>query len=200
VLSDFDVIVFPSGNYGSQVSDALEERLRQWMSEGGTIVTMAESTRWAISEELLASTAERREAPEEATDKLTDYLRSIVPEDEAPESVPGAIVRALFDTEHWLAAGTDGEMGVLVEGTRVFAPVTLDDGTNVGRYGELEGLVLSGTVWEEGRPQLANKAFLIHQPMGSGQLIAFAEDPNYRAYTEATELLFINAVLLGAGR
>jgi hypothetical protein len=36
--------------------------------------------------------------------------------------------------------------------------------------------------------------------MGRGQLIAFAEDPNYRAYAEATQLLFINAVLLGAGR
>ena len=30
-------------------------------------------------------------------------------------------------------------------------------------------------------------------------MIAFAEDPNYRAYAEATQLLFINAVLLGAG-
>jgi sugar phosphate isomerase/epimerase len=28
-------------------------------------------------------------------------------------------------------------------------------------------------------------------------LIAFAEDPNFRAFTEASELLFINAVLLG---
>ena len=28
-------------------------------------------------------------------------------------------------------------------------------------------------------------------------MIAFAEDANYRAYTEATMLLFMNAVLLG---
>ncbi len=40
----------------------------------------------------------------------------------------------------------------------------------------------------------------MHQPVGQGQLIAFAEDPNYRAYAETTELLFINAVLLGPGR
>ena len=53
---------------------------------------------------------------------------------------------------------------------------------------------------EDARPQLANKRFLVQQPMGSGQLIAFAEDPNYRAYAEATQLLFINAVLLGPGR
>jgi hypothetical protein len=42
-----------------------------------------------------------------------------------------------------------------------------------------------------------NKAFLVHQPVGRGHLIAFAEEPNYRAYTEATALLFMNAVLMG---
>ncbi len=40
----------------------------------------------------------------------------------------------------------------------------------------------------------------MHEPRGSGQIVAFAEDPNYRAYTEAAELLFMNAVLLGPGR
>jgi hypothetical protein len=30
-------------------------------------------------------------------------------------------------------------------------------------------------------------------------VIGFAEDPNYRAFTESTMLLFINAVLLGPG-
>jgi hypothetical protein len=36
-------------------------------------------------------------------------------------------------------------------------------------------------------------------PVGRGHVIAFAEDPNYRAFTEGTALLFINAVLLSAG-
>jgi hypothetical protein len=64
----------------------------------------------------------------------------------------------------------------------------------------MENLVLGGVVWEEARPQLANKPFMIHQPVGSGQLVAFTEDPNYRAYTESSMLLFMNAVLLGPGR
>jgi hypothetical protein len=54
-------------------------------------------------------------------------------------------------------------------------------------------------VWKEAQPLLAQRAFLIHQPMGRGHIVAFAEDPNYRAFTEATSLLFINAVLLGPG-
>ena len=207
-LADYDVVVFPSGNYGSAVGDGLLDRLRAWMRDGGTVITMAESSRWASREGLLATETERRggraegdDPPDPGTpDQPIEYLDAISPEDESPEGVPGAILRTVLDTEHWLAAGTDGEIGVLVEGSRVFRPITLDNGTNVGRYADLEDLVLGGIVWEESKPQLANKAFLIHQPYGRGQLVAFAEDPNYRAYAEATQLLFMNAVLLGPGR
>ena len=207
-LADYDVVVFPSGNYGSAVGDGLLDRLRAWMRDGGTVITMAESSRWASREGLLATETERRggraegdDPPDPGTpDQPIEYLDAISPEDESPEGVPGAILRTVLDTEHWLAAGTDGEIGVLVEGSRVFRPITLDEGTNVGRYADLDNLVLGGIVWEESQPQLASKAFLIHQPYGRGQLVAFAEDPNYRAYAEATQLLFMNAVLLGPGR
>ena len=207
-LSRYDVIVFPSGNYSGTVGAGMVDRLRDWLRGGGTLITFAESTRWAVRAELLATTTERRGGRAEADDppnsetpdQPIEYLDAIVPPDEAPASVPGAILKVLLDDEHWLTAGTDGEIGVLVEGSRVFRPVTLDDGTNVGRYADEDDLVLSGIVWEESRPQLANKAFLIHQPMGAGQIVAFAEDPNYRAYAEATQLLFMNAVLLGPGR
>ena len=106
----------------------------------------------------------------------------------------------MLDIEHWLSAGTDGEIGVVVQSSRIISPIRLDEGQNVGRYADEGDLVLGGIVWDEAEPQLANKAFLIHQPVGRGQIVAFAEDPNYRAYVEATELLFMNAVLLGPGR
>lgn len=207
-LADYDVIVLPSGNYGSVFGSGFVTRLQDWMSRGGTLITMANSTSWATRAGLLSTTAERKggraagtDAPSSGTsDQPIEYLEAIVPEDESPESVPGAILKVVLDREHWLASGTDGEIGGLVEGSRVFTPLTLDNGTNVGRYGTLDDLVLSGIVWEESRPQLASKAFLMREGWGAGQIIAFAEDPNYRAYTEATQLLFMNAVLLGPGR
>ena len=97
-----------------------------------------------------------------------------------------------------MSSGTDGEIQVLVEGTRVFSPIKLDRGRNVGVYAKKDSLVASGFAWPDSLNLIQQKAFLIHQPMGQGHIIAFAEDPNYRAYAEATEFLFINAVLLGA--
>jgi len=209
-LADYDVIVFPSGNYGGVVNGGLRDRLRQWMQEGGTMITLGQSTRWAAQEGvgLLAATIERKDGRPEGTDppkaetpdQPIDYLEAIEPNDEGPEYLSGAIFRAILDTKHWLTAGTDGDIGLFSQGSLILSPITLDQGTNVGRYASIEDLVLSGVVWEDVRPQLANKPFMIHQPMGRGQLVAFTEDPNYRAYTESTMLLFMNAVLLGPGR
>lgn len=126
-----------------------------------------------------------------------NYEKAILPERERPENTPGAVLRVTLDTEHWLASGTDGAIQAIVEGQRVFTPVRLDQGTNVGVFATKDRLVASGLVWDEARDQLAQKAFLVEQPLGDGHIIAFAEDPNYRAFAEATELLFINGVLLG---
>jgi len=98
---------------------------------------------------------------------------------------------------HWLTAGLDGEIQSVYEGARVFAPLKLDAGVNVGTYAPQDRLVAAGLVWDEAQPLLAGRAFVMHQPTGRGHVIAFAEEPNYRAYAEATQLLFINAVLLG---
>jgi hypothetical protein len=107
------------------------------------------------------------------------------------------MLRVTLYPYHWLTAGIDGDLQVIAEGTRVFAPLKLDAGTNVGVYAPVEKLVASGHVWKEALPLLASRSYLMHQPSGRGHVIGFAEDPNYRAYAEATQLLFINAVLLG---
>ena len=129
-------------------------------------------------------------------DQPIDFLEAIAPAREAPEQTPGAIVNVNLDTSHWLSSGTDGQIGAMLNSTRIFSPITLDRGTNVGIYAGGEELIASGIVWEEAQPQLASKPYLIHQPFGRGHIIAFSEDPNYRAYAEATQLLFANAVIL----
>ncbi len=217
LLSEYDVLVLPNGRYTGTWSDDFVAELRDWMRSGGTLVTMAEASRWASRVGLLETTTELRGgAPEfgqgggEADsgagrdagppDQPIDYLEAIDPDVEPPASVPGAILNVVLDEEHWLAAGTDGRIGAVVDSDRVFTPITLDQGRNVGRYAGLEELVAGGVVWEDARPQLAHKAWLIHQPEGRGSLVAFAEDPNYRAYAEASGLVFVNAVLLGGSR
>ncbi len=203
----YDVIVLPSGNYATALNADVIRRLKDWMNAGGTLITVSEASRWAALEAtgLLDTRTEMRDgkAPNEAAEKppVTQtffYDKAIQPLREAPENTPGALLRVKLDEDHWLSSGTDGEVQALVEGTRVFTPIKLDKGRNVGIYGTPNNLLASGFMWPDSAKQLPQKSFLIHQPYGQGHLIAFAEDPNYRAYVEGTIFLFINAVLLGA--
>ena len=133
-------------------------------------------------------------------DEPFDYEKAIQPEKEPPPRTPGAIVRANVDPEHWLASGYGATANVVHESSDIYVPVKLDKGTNVAIYAKDEALWLSGFLWPETRKQMAQKAWLVHQPAGKGHVIAFAEDPNVRAFADGLNLFFLNAVLLAPGR
>ncbi len=221
-LTRFDVVVLPSGNYQQGLGGPVLQRLKDWVSAGGTLITIAEASRWATRDgvNLLDTTTELRDGRPEGggggsgsggarpggggggaaageAGKPLDLEKATLPKDEPPFATSGALLKANLDREHWLAAGTDGDLHGMVEGSRVFTPITLDKGRNVATWASGDDAVAAGLVWPESKAQLANKAAVIAQPRGRGHVIAFAEDPNFRAFTEGTELLFINAVLLG---
>jgi hypothetical protein len=217
IFNDFDVIVMPSGNYAGAVNDAVLNRIKDWLRGGGTLVTVAEASRWATGANvgLLDTTTLLKDGRPDVPPPSGggagggnntppkpgefDYDKAIQPDRERPASQPGAILRVMLDTNHWLTAGHDAETQALIEGNRVFAPIKLNSGRNVGVYAAKDKLIASGLIWPDAQDILVQKSFLMHQPFGQGHVIAFAEEPNYRAFTESTMLLFINAVLLGPG-
>ena len=195
-------------------------RIKDWLRAGGTLVTVAEASRWATGSSVglldtttllkdgrpdvpppsgSGSSGSSSSQPRRRSRARFDYDKAIQPDRERPASQPGAILRVTLDTNHWLTAGNDAETQVMIEGNRVFAPLKLNSGRNVGVYAAKDKLIASGLIWPDAQDILVQKAFLMHQPFGQGHVIAFAEEPNYRAFTEATMLLFMNAVLLGPG-
>lgn len=215
-FNDYDVIVLPSGNYAGQINEAVLTRIKDWLRSGGTLVTLAEASRWATGSNvgLLDTTGLLKDGRPDVPPPSGgggggnnsapkpgefDYDKAIQPDRERPAPQPGAILRVTLDTNHWLSAGNDGDTQVIIEGNRVFAPLKLNSGRNVGIYGKKDALIASGLIWPDAQDILVQKAFLMHQPVGQGHVIAFAEEPNYRAFTEGTMLLFMNAVLLGPG-
>ena len=62
-----------------------------------------------------------------------------------------------------------------------------------------ENALLSGHAWDESKERLPGSVLVYEERVGRGRVIAFAEDPNFRAYHRGLNRMFLNAVILGPG-
>lgn len=112
-------------------------------------------------------------------------------------SPTGAILRAELRTTHWLTFGCGSQLPTFAAGSRVLlakGPVE----TPV-RFTTPKHLRLSGLLWPESASRLADSAAATVERVGSGQLILFAQDPNFRGAYRGSSQLLLNAILLGPG-
>jgi hypothetical protein len=208
-LSRYNVLILPDDAGGQFSYSALlgvegAALIREWVKQGGTLVTIGGASEWLTEKgvALLATTLAKRpsgnskggtakpETEREAEDKPDQT-------EEDPPAIPGAIVQVNLDPEHWMTAGYGNRTNVLIASSRALLPLKLDKGRNLAVYSPREELLLSGFMWEESKELLPGKAFLLHQKLGKGSVIAFAEEPTFRAFTKGLELLFMNAVFFG---
>ena len=126
-----------------------------------------------------------------------DLEKDTQPETQSPGPAHGFLAKAKVDQEHWITVGVPESVHALVSGSSSFTPVKIDRGINAVVYSGPDQVMASGYSWEEFRKQLAFKPLLIVQRDGRGNEIGFTTDPNYRAYMDGLNLLFINAVFRG---
>ncbi len=214
-LSKFQVIILPDGAYADAFGAPVQKRLKDWVQAGGTLIGIQGALAFlsdpkvgllAVSAESLAKEKEP-EAPKKSETEtrtpgkvLTDeasYLKAIQADSELPDAVQGIIGRARTDPDHWLTVGLPETVNAVVEGRNVYTPIKLDKGVNAVVYLEAAKLLASGYMWSENKKQLAWKPLAIVQGEGRGYVIGFTSDPNYRAYLDGLNLLFINAVFRG---
>ena len=213
-LSLYDVVVLPDtyGGLVAQMGNA--EPLQKFVREGGVLVAFSTAMSELAAEEvgLLSTSLERATADGETVDtgdegsapginfaSETEYQDHVRDLDSRPEDIPGVLVRAIANTDHWLASGYS-EATALVTGREIYRPLNASDGTNVFRFADAETLLKSGYLWEENRAQLAFKPFVMAEPQGDGLVIGFTQSPTTRAYLNGLNLLLANAVVLAPAR
>ncbi|MGH9836212.1 MAG: M14 family metallopeptidase [Blastocatellia bacterium] len=142
----------------------------------------------------------KEQPKEQAQTQIKDPVeKAIEPADENPSSTPGALLRVKVDRAHWLGFGYGETATVMMDSNRIFSLLKLDKGRNVAVYAPEERMLVSGFMFDDAKRQLPNKAYLMHVPTGRGHVIAFAEDPNYRAFMDGLNVMMLNAVFLGPG-
>jgi hypothetical protein len=215
-LSELNVIVLPDASAGAlngRLGKSGADRLREWVRTGGTLITMGGSSAWAAREDVNLTSARvvgaadakdttgiessvdtaRRQA---ATESLVP-ARSPSANNASPVQLPGSHFDVALDRTHWLTFGYEHpRLTVLMEGGTFF---TLSkEGTNVGVFPQTGTLHRSGWIWPDNTERLLRgTAFLIHEPLGGGHVVVFANEPFFRAWWRALDRLVMNAVVVG---
>ena len=130
----------------------------------------------------------------------------------------GAMVASRIDQKHWLTYGVEKQLPVLVSNAPLF--MTKGGAESVVRYGVLVNndkadakqvgwavtpkgndlyVRMSGLLWPEASQRIANAAYLTRESKGKGQIIMFANKPNFRGATKGTARLLLNAIVYGPG-
>ncbi len=109
----------------------------------------------------------------------------------------GAILSVELDETHWLAFGAGTK--VPVDLYTNYAYLSRLPVQTVGRFSEANRIRICGLLWPEAKTRWAKTAYLTREAKGNGQIILFAGEPTFRGYFHGTEILFLNAVMLGPG-
>ena len=200
-LSKFNTIVLPDGRYSasSGFGKARAEALSSWIRKGGTLITLRGATRWASSKDigLLKNRIVKRTVPDagksDGTEKSDDQ-----PEKVSPDSVPGAFFRANVFQQHWVTYGFEETMDVFYSGNLILSPTSETGGRSLVTFSAKDQLLTSGFCWPDNLELMSETPYVFSRRFGRGQLIAFVDDPNFRAMYPALQRLFINAAMFGA--
>jgi hypothetical protein len=210
-LSDFNVLILPDGRPAQYKKDFDEKtitRLREWISNGGTLICMGGSSQFAsdpqvnlTSSRLIGTDDQENEDRKSGTNKA-DSAPSATPGKKGegsthrPLRLPGAIVKARVNHHSFLTIGYDSDtIPFLVQGDAFFKPS--DTGENALSFGE-DRLKISGFFWKDNSEQLLRgTAALIDEPLKKGRVILFSTEPAFRMIWYSTARLLLNAIIYG---
>jgi hypothetical protein len=197
-LNSYDVLLLPgAGNLNDVLNKNQLEALKNWVRDGGTLIATESSAAFFTKQRSGFTDIELFEADQDSTEKDSEvYART---EDleriSGLKRIPGASMNAVLDTSHPLAYGMPEEVYSLKFNSSAFKPST--DYRVVGYYHRDESRVLaSGYASEENKSALAGKAFVAHQPMGSGNVVLIQDNTQYRMFWVGPARIIQNAVMI----
>ena len=203
-LRRYTVLVFPDDGaggrrYSSQVDSSTVRVIREWISDGGVFVGLGGGAFFATADRSGISTVEMASDPDE---ELSDEEKEELDQQKRLETqaeleireqrqvLPGTIFRVKVDPLHPLGFGYEGEARVLKITNRALE--LGPPGTNVAWF--TSSPKVSGYASARDVAHLAERPFLVDQPMGRGHVVLYVEDPNFRLFWYGLNKLFLNSL------
>ena len=190
-LDKYTTLVMVSGSY-DQLDNKQIDKIKNWVENGNTLITIAKGSSWAIDSDLISETLVK--SKNDTTYSRKRYVDAS--EHIGRERIGGVILNADLDLTHPLAFGYHDKSIPVYKNNNVFINKTKDDYSSVAIYSE--DFHIDGYISELNRKEyIPGAASLIVSNVGSGRVIVFADNPNFRGTWYGTNKLFLNAIFLG---
>lgn len=186
-LDKYTTLVMVNGNYGNL--DAA--KLKEWTTRGGVVVAYKSAIRWLASHNI--GNIEFVKTSKDTTEK--NYLYKDRQNIQGAQVIGGAIFEVNLDITHPIAYGyTRPELSVFRNST-LFMKKTKTPYRHPMVY--TKEPLQSGYISDKNLTKLSETAAISVSRMGRGRVIAFTDNPNFRAYWHGGSKLFLNGIFFG---
>ncbi|WP_396638383.1 M14 metallopeptidase family protein [Maribacter sp. R77961] len=188
----YNTLVMVSGRYN--LTEKQQAKIKSWTSKGNTLITIGTASKWVIDKKLVSEELNNVEKDSSETVVQKPYVDA--GENIGKESVGGVILRADIDNTHPLAFGYHDTSIPVYKNNTVWLAPSQNAYATVAKYNKnphIDGFLTKKNMEEN----VKKSASLIVSKLGSGRVVLFADNPNFRGSWYGTNRLFLNALFLG---
>ena len=190
-LNDFDVAIFPDGNY----EDLPADKLQNWVHNGGKLIAMENTVSLLVDKKGFSIKNLPADKKDTTAKNKPDLIKLYADRDHEAirSSVPGAIYKVDMDNTHPLGFGLDKYYYTLKLSDALYCYLG-DDGWNVGTV--KNNAYVEGFVGQKAKEKIKDGLLFGVQSLGRGSVVYLVDDPLFRSFWENGKLLFSNAVFM----
>ncbi|WP_224484537.1 M14 family zinc carboxypeptidase [Robertkochia aurantiaca] len=192
-IEKYNTMVMVSGRYNN-LDSTDRNRIKNWVSEGNTLIAIGDAVSWLIENDMI-----KEELIEEEKDTVIPVRKPYIdaPEYLGREEVGGAIFEVNLDLTHPVAFGyTEPELPVYKNNSVWLAP-SKNAFSTIAKY--TDDPHIDGYITEKNlNNYLKPAASVVASKLGSGRVLLFADNPNFRGAWYGTNKMFFNALFFGS--
>jgi len=186
-LDKYTAIIIPSAS--PMLSKATMEKLQEWTSEGGILIGYKNAVKWLSSNNFIKLDYESTTIP--AKNVTFEQVRNF----SGAQVIGGAIFETKLDRSHPISFGYSNNTLPMFRRTKIFIKPDENSYNNPIQY--TNNPLLAGYISKPNIEVLKNKVPFQVKRKGSGRVVVFTDNTNFRAFWYGTNKLLMNAIFFG---
>lgn len=188
-LDNYNVLIFPSGWYGSMLNESNLNTLKSWVRAGGKVIAIDRALGSFAGKDGFSLKYNDDDDKGEKDQNLIPYAER--EREYAKQLITGAIFKTKVDNTHPMAFGYSDTYFTLKLGSTSYS--LLDSGYNVAHLGE-NPMKVSGFAGSEVIKKLPNSLVFGEERLGRGSMIYMVDNTLFRSFWDNGKLFLVNAI------